>query len=675
MYPVKFSIIVTTFNRPADLDACLRSIAAQHDEHEAETIVVDDGGTSDLSQLVPRIDIYVRNPSNLGPSYSRNIAALRSRGDVLVFLDDDTELRPDSLAELAKIMDDHSDIGAVGGCGPADETGEDVEFISAKTCGEFKHEKFMYFPPSRDETRLRVVGPNKRSKYFCYPSIRDGHNALYDCDHVESAFLAIPRRIFDEAGGYDPHWFYMCEDRDLCLEIKSRGYRVVAAWAPRAIHHNHTSYRTQDDAGRRKERHERVLEVILKREGVSAGLKWLSGLNNPAADQDVWSGLLGVLGNASELEKRRGVNYLDQNRLDDYFKHKTADNLTRVHPFAVERHLKTPSSLVLFINNRCNMACDHCFIPDLNTRTPEMSTQEIMRIVDSFDQPIDVTLTGGEALLTKDLEAIMDYMMANRYVRYLGLLTNGSMPKRLASITETLVSRYPEKKLKIQISLDGPQQTHDEIRKMRRGYEKAIKSFERLTEIKRSHKNLKFTAAITLMRENLDSIEELIDELERINVPSKMSMIRGNSFSTFDVPASIFKEEYEPQKPFLGNDIEAVQRFLDRVAARHPNYFRGYQRRKLGIMLETLQTRKRSFPCRAGFDDAVIYADGTVAVCEQVTTFGHLKDWNWDLAQAWNSVEAWEHRALTSRCACINGCNISTHLDLADQNTLPSAAS
>ena len=234
MYPVKFSIIVTTFNRPADLDACLRSIAAQHDEHEAETIVVDDGGTSDLSQLVPRIDIYVRNPSNLGPSYSRNIAALRSRGDVLVFLDDDTELRPDSLAELAKIMDDHSDIGAVGGCGPADETGEDVEFISAKTCGEFKHEKFMYFPPSRDETRLRVVGPNKRSKYFCYPSIGDGRDALYDCDHVESAFLAIPRRIFDEAGGYDPHWFYMCEDRDLCLEIKSRGYRVVAAWAPRA---------------------------------------------------------------------------------------------------------------------------------------------------------------------------------------------------------------------------------------------------------------------------------------------------------------------------------------------------------------------------------------------------------------------------------------------------------
>ena len=174
---------------------------------------------------------------------------------------------------------------------------------------------------------------------------------------------------------------------------------------------------------------------------------------------------------------------------------------------------------------------------------------------------------------------------------------------------------------------------------MRRGYEKAIKSFERLAEIKKRHKNLKFTAAITLMHENLDSVETLIDDLERIGVPSKMSMVRGNSFSTFGVPASIFKDEYEPQKPYLGNDIEAVQQFLDRVEAKHPRYFQGYQRKKLGIMLNTLKTEKRSFPCRAGYDDAVIYADGYVAVCEQVTPFGHMKDWDWDLEKAWNSTE------------------------------------
>lgn len=661
---MKFSVIIPTHNRHGDLAACLRSIQSQRTAHEVETIVVDDAGQVDLADLVPDMGLYIRNPTNLGPSYSRNLAALKSSGDVLLFLDDDTELRPQSIDELARILADNPDIGAVGGCGPADETGSDVQFISGKTCGRFKHQKYVYYPPSGEETGLRTVGPNKRSKVFCYPSLEEGADALYDCDHLESAFLAVPRRVFQEVGGFDPYWFYMCEDRDLCLEIRARGHRVVAAWAPRAIHHNHTSYAAADDDGRRKYRNERVLEVILKRDGVAAGLRWMYGHRRHSFDRENLPGLVRVFKNAAQLRSRRGRDYLERGELETYFNGKAAANLAAVHPFKVERHPGTPSSLVLFVNNRCNMACDHCFIPDLNTRTPEMSVSQLLSVIDSFNRPIDLTVTGGEALLTKDIGTIMEYAMANRYVRYLGLLTNGSMPKRLSDICERIVDLYPSKKLKIQISLDGPEAVHDEIRKMRRGYEKAMQSFARLEDIRRRHKNLKFVAAITLMRENLDAVEALIDDLQELGVPSKMSLVRGNSFSTFGVPAGIFKEEYEPQKPYLDNDVEAVERFLDRVEARHPGYFQGYQRRKLDIMLDTLRTRSRRFPCRAGFDDAVIYADGYVAVCEQVKPFGHLSRWDWDLARAWNSSQVWEHRALTSGCACINGCNISTHLDL-----------
>ena len=74
---MKFSIIVPTYNRPTDLEACLRSIEAQQGGCEVETMVVDDAGTADLSHLLPRIDVYIRNPTNLGPAYSRNIAANR----------------------------------------------------------------------------------------------------------------------------------------------------------------------------------------------------------------------------------------------------------------------------------------------------------------------------------------------------------------------------------------------------------------------------------------------------------------------------------------------------------------------------------------------------------------------------------------------------------------------
>ena len=117
---MKFSIIIPTRNRPVDLAACLASIEAQRGGHALETMVIDDAGTVDLTHLLHRIDVCIRNPINLGPSYSRNVAAMKSTGDVLLFLDDDTELLPHSVDELAKILAANPDVGAIGGCGPVD---------------------------------------------------------------------------------------------------------------------------------------------------------------------------------------------------------------------------------------------------------------------------------------------------------------------------------------------------------------------------------------------------------------------------------------------------------------------------------------------------------------------------------------------------------------------------
>lgn len=79
-------------------------------------------------------------------------------------------------------------------------------------------------------------------------------------------------------------------------------------------------------------------------------------------------------------------------------------------------------------------------------------------------------------------------------------------------------------------------------------------------------------------------------------------------------------------------------------------------------MLDTLAEQRRQVPCYAGYDDVVIFANGRISLCEQVVPFGSLVDWDWDLAMAWNSVEAWSHRALLTSCSCIHGCNIATSI-------------
>ncbi|MBV9293078.1 MAG: glycosyltransferase, partial [Frankiales bacterium] len=76
-------------NRPAELDRALRSLLAQEGV-DLEVLVVGNGWTPvGLPDGVRSIAL----PSNVGVPEGRNIGAAEVTGDVLLFFDDDLELR------------------------------------------------------------------------------------------------------------------------------------------------------------------------------------------------------------------------------------------------------------------------------------------------------------------------------------------------------------------------------------------------------------------------------------------------------------------------------------------------------------------------------------------------------------------------------------------------------
>jgi hypothetical protein len=89
---MRVSVIVTTFDRPANLENALASIALQ-ESVDREVIVVNDGGIDVggiIARWAPAMPVtYLRLPENRGLSCARNEALRRSQGDVLCFLDDD----------------------------------------------------------------------------------------------------------------------------------------------------------------------------------------------------------------------------------------------------------------------------------------------------------------------------------------------------------------------------------------------------------------------------------------------------------------------------------------------------------------------------------------------------------------------------------------------------------
>jgi GT2 family glycosyltransferase len=54
-----------------------------------------------------------------------------------------------------------------------------------------------------------------------------------DCSAVTGACMMVPRRVFDEAGGFDENLRVVLNDVDLCLKIRQRGHLVV--YTPHAL--------------------------------------------------------------------------------------------------------------------------------------------------------------------------------------------------------------------------------------------------------------------------------------------------------------------------------------------------------------------------------------------------------------------------------------------------------
>lgn len=208
---MKICIIIPTLNRGAMLKETLKKISKCSPLPD-EVIVVDQSKSSDnqLEELMRPFGgkgiILKRSMPNA--QVARNQAAIRAKGDILLFLDDDIEPRSNFLSAH---LDNYRDptVHAVAG---------------------------FYLEPGEVETNQTrpVIWWRPLTKIEKVPAF---FSQKVDSPLWPSCNGSIRKEVFMALGGFDENFRYtLLDDTDLSVRMQRRGYRCVHDPAARVMH-------------------------------------------------------------------------------------------------------------------------------------------------------------------------------------------------------------------------------------------------------------------------------------------------------------------------------------------------------------------------------------------------------------------------------------------------------
>ena len=110
------SVVVPTVGRPDRVSSLLASIAGC-DPHPDEVLVVDGEGSDQLQTVIAQWDTQLKLTllvSPRGVSRQRNVGIAGSKGDVIVFLDDDVVIEGRTFAQIDEAFADQGVVGVTG---------------------------------------------------------------------------------------------------------------------------------------------------------------------------------------------------------------------------------------------------------------------------------------------------------------------------------------------------------------------------------------------------------------------------------------------------------------------------------------------------------------------------------------------------------------------------------
>ena len=208
---MELSIIILSYNTKDLSISCINSIVEQYknelDKEQFEIIVVDNASEDGSAQALLRLKIegvkILENKENLGFAKGCNLGAKSAKGEYLLFLNSDTQIKDQGFLKMLDFFKKNENIGILGA------KLKNIDGTSQPSAGNFYNLFNLFF---------MSLGVER------FGFLRESPNEVKKVDWVSGASLMIRRKFFEKIGGFEKDLFMYWEDIEICYKAKEKGF-------------------------------------------------------------------------------------------------------------------------------------------------------------------------------------------------------------------------------------------------------------------------------------------------------------------------------------------------------------------------------------------------------------------------------------------------------------------
>ncbi len=326
--------------------------------------------------------------------------------------------------------------------------------------------------------------------------------------------------------------------------------------------------------------------------------------------------------------------------------------LIRMFGYWLMKHIGFPRMLpinyTVSLLYSCNSRCSTCNIWKKTARN--FSVDEYAKTFKKIGRsPYWITFSGGEPFLRRDILEIVSTIYGISRPHIINIPTNGILTDTIVEKTAAIAKACPKAQVIINVSIDGIEEQHDEIRHVPGNYKKAVATFQKLKALQIP--NLAVGIHTVISKFNVETFPAIANELMRLKPDSYITEIAEERVELNTIGSHI--------TPSLVSYKSAIDYLIHRIKNEK---YKGMNKITMAFRIEyynlvkhILRDERQILPCYSGVASAQISPDGDIwSCCVKARSLGNLRSNKYNFRQIWFGHEAeLERRSIHKKqCWC-----------------------